>query len=168
MIIREMQERDVEPLVERFCFPWSTPEQTEKKWKLYYAEQEKGIRTVYLIEEQHQIAGYGSLLFESNYPDFNANEIPEIHDVWVHQDQRGKGFGSALLAHVESAAKKLGYSSIGLGVGLYRDYGHALRIYVDNGYLPDGKGATYQLKPVTPGESYPMDDELLLWFIKTL
>ena len=61
-----------------------------------------------------------------------------------------------------------GYQSIGLGVGLYKDYGHALRIYVDAGYLPDGKGATYQLKPVTPGESYPMDDDLLLWFVKSL
>jgi hypothetical protein len=32
---------------------------------------------------------------------------------------------------------------VGLGVGLYPDYGTAQRMYVRRGYLPDGRGVIY-------------------------
>ena len=32
---------------------------------------------------------------------------------------------------------------VGIGVGLYPDYGSAQRLYIKRGYLPDGHGATY-------------------------
>lgn len=61
---------------------------------------------------------------------------------------------------------------VGIGVGLYAGveggYGAAQRLYVKRGYIPDGKGVTYQYKPTIPGNSYPLDDDLVLWFTKKL
>jgi hypothetical protein len=61
---------------------------------------------------------------------------------------------------------------IGIGVGLYAGadggYGAAQRLYIKRGYIPDGKGITYNYEPTIPGNSYPLDDDLVLWFTKKL
>jgi hypothetical protein len=51
-IIREMQEKDINRLIAAFCFPWSSVQATSNKWKQYYREHKKQIRTVYLLEKQ--------------------------------------------------------------------------------------------------------------------
>ena len=58
------------------------------------------------------------------------------------------------------------HKQIGIGVGLYKDYGFAQKLYVRMGYIPDGNGITYNYQPVKAGDSYPVDDDLLLWFKK--
>jgi len=35
-------------------------------------------------------------------------------------------------------------------------------------YIPDGKGVTYNYEPTIPGNSYALDDDLVLWFTKAL
>ncbi len=61
---------------------------------------------------------------------------------------------------------------VGIGVGLYAGedggYGAAQRLYVKRGYIPDGKGVTYNYHPTTPGNNYSLDDDLILWFTKKL
>jgi hypothetical protein len=61
---------------------------------------------------------------------------------------------------------------IGIGVGLYAGadggYGAAQRLYVKRGYIPDGKGVTYNHEPTIPGNSYPLDDSMVLWLTKRL
>ena len=61
---------------------------------------------------------------------------------------------------------------IGLGVGLYAGadggYGPAQRLYIKRGYILDGKGVSYNYKPIIPGNSYPLDEELVLWFLKKI
>ena len=61
---------------------------------------------------------------------------------------------------------------VGLGVGLYGGpdggYGAAQKLYVNRGYIPDGKGVTYNYQSVTPGNNYSLDDDLVLWFTKQL
>jgi hypothetical protein len=66
------------------------------------------------------------------------------------------------MAHQEN------HSQIGIGVGLYNGYGRAQKLYVGLGYVPDGGGATYKGKRVVPGDSYPVDDDLLIWLKKDL
>lgn len=46
------------------------------------------------------------------------------------------------------------------------DNGQFLGLYVKRGYIPDGKGVAYNYIPVMPGEKYPVDDDLVLWFTK--
>lgn len=166
--IREMQKKDIDCLIEVFCFPWSSIEATTNKWKQYYEEHKKQIRTVYLLEKQGQMIGYASLLRNSNYPDFKKKGIPEINDVWISAEYRGKGFGKTLVQYLEKMAHQENHSQIGIGVGLYNDYGRAQKLYVDLGYVPDGEGATYKGEHVIPGDSYPVDDDLLIWLKKDL
>jgi hypothetical protein len=51
-------------------------------------------------------------------------------------------------------------------VGLSADYGAAQRLYHKLGYEPDGNGVTYDRAPVTPGQKYPLDDDLALMLVK--
>jgi len=76
-----------------------------------------------------------------------------------------QGMGSYLLDTAEEAAANKSYQ---VGVGLYIDYGTAQRLYIKRGFIPDGRGVTYNSHPVTPGSSVPLDDELVLWFVKQL
>lgn len=112
--------------------------------------------------------GYGSLLWRSNYPAFAADRVPEIHDLVVAADSRGQGIGTKLISELERRAAAAGHNLIGLGVGLYADYGAAQRLYSSLGYRPDGQGVTYQHRPVAPGSKVQMDDDLVLWMTKDL
>ena len=60
------------------------------------------------------------------------------------------------------------HSKVGIGFGLYKDYGAAQSIYIKRGYLPNKEGVTYNYQNVIPGRSYPIDDDLVLWFVKNL
>jgi hypothetical protein len=57
---------------------------------------------------------------------------------------------------------------VGIGVGLYADYGAAQVLYVRRGYVPDGQGVTTCDVPVHPGHSVCVDDNLVLHFLKEL
>ncbi len=167
MKIRLLQKEDV-LFFAKNPFPWSNQEDTFKKWARYFEEQAKGIRLSFIIEAEGEMVGYGHLLLHSDYSPFMNSQIPEIHDVWVFENHRNKGFGTSLLSHLEQVAKKRGFSKIGMGVGLYKDYGSAQKLYYQLDYKPDGNGITYKYKQVIPGQMYPVDDDLLLWLTKTL
>lgn len=163
-----MQQGDIDKIVETFSFPWTTTTATREKWENCFKEQNEKRRTVLLIERDTQLLGYGSLLYQSKYPPFKTANIPESHDLWIHSEHRKAGLGKILVSHLETLAYTEGYKCIGLGVGLYSDYGSAERLYIKCGYLPDGRGITYNYLPVVPGESYPVDDDLILWMTKSL
>lgn len=166
VLIRSINTQDIEIISAQYCFPWSSSQETEEKWRRYLKEQQKNIRTVGIIEMNGEILGYGSLLLHSAYPYF-AN-IPEIHDVWIHQNHRKSGLAKRLIAWLEELARKKGFTEIGIGVGLYADYGPAQRLYFQLGYIPDGRGITYKYHPTSPGKTYPLDDDLILWLKKPL
>lgn len=168
LLIRPMNESDIAKIVSRYSFPWSTPEKTKALWDTYYQEQQAGIRTVALLAENHEILGYGSLLRKSEYPFFLSSNIPEINAIWIDEDHRRKGLGTALIKWLEELASRENYNQIGIGVGLYRDYGPAQQLYFQLGYIPDGNGITYKGQSTIPGQPYSLDDDLILWLIKTL
>ncbi|CDZ81883.1 Acetyltransferase (GNAT) family protein [Candidatus Rubidus massiliensis] len=163
-----LRERDISGLVETFNFPWASLEVTQEKWKKYYAEQNANIRTVCIAKVQDESVGYGSLLNISEYPNFKDEGIPEIHDVWVSEKHRGTGIGKRLVQYLEGLAQQKNHKQIGIGVGLYKDYGRAQRLHVHLGYAPDGHGVTYKYQPIVPGDPYPIDDDLVIWFKKDL
>lgn len=167
-LIRVMEKNDIEVLVNDFCFPWSSIQATAEKWTRYWSENQEGTRTVYLLENEKQIIGYASLLYVSEYLNFKSTGIPEINDVWITEKWRNKGFGKMLIRYIEGSARKMGFEQIGIGVGLYADYGPAQKLYFHLRYSPDGCGITYKYQTTIPGESYPLDDELILWLKKGL
>jgi GrpB-like predicted nucleotidyltransferase (UPF0157 family)/GNAT superfamily N-acetyltransferase len=166
--IHTLEEEDIKLLMSDFCFPWSSIQATTDKWNRYYDEHQIQIRTVYVLKKEKKIIGYASLLHVSEYPNFKNAGIPEVNDVWITKDFRNKGFGKLLIQHLEKSARIKGHQQIGIGVGLYADYGIAQKLYFQLGYAPDGYGVTYNYQPTVPGETYPLDDELILWMTKNL
>ncbi len=90
-----------------------------------------------------------------------------MHTQTVLPSSRGRGVGSALLAAAEHSAAQRS-DTVGLGVGLYADYGQAQRLYVRRGYVPDGRGIVRGGRPVPPGTTILIDDDALLMFVKRL
>jgi GNAT superfamily N-acetyltransferase len=115
-----------------------------------------------------EIAGYTNVIFKSKYQPFFEQKIPGINDLVVLSSKKRNGIGNALLQFCEQYTKENGFSKIGLGVGLYMDYGAAQRIYTKRGYYLDGRGLMYNNKPVSPGNNVFVDDELLLYLTKDL
>ena len=165
--IRPLLQQDIQ-ILGNLYFPWSTRQKTIEKWTCYLEEQKTGNRLSCIVEYQDKIMGYGHLLFLSEYPHFRSQNIPEINDVWIYEPYRKQGLSTLLISHLEQKAKELGYQQIGIGVGLYRDYGTAQKLYFQLGYTPNGEGITHKHLPVVPGDSYPVDDDLILWLIKCL
>jgi GNAT superfamily N-acetyltransferase len=137
----------------------------------YLMEEENGLRKCWIAKHNGDFAGYITLVYKSNYKHFVENNIPEIVDLNVLPHFRRQGIGQILLKTAELEALKYS-NTVGIGVGLYGGedggYGNAQRLYVKNGYIPDGNGVTYNELIAIPGRSYPIDDELILWMTKKL
>lgn len=137
-------------------------------WITYLREQAAGERIVRLAVRGDSILGYGTLLWNSAYPAFAAQGIPEINNLVVAAPERRRGVATALIREFELLTVAAGRSSIGIGVGLYADYGAAQRLYWKLGFQPDGRGVTYAHHAVQPGQQVRLDDDFVLWLIKPL
>ncbi|MGZ9584460.1 GNAT family N-acetyltransferase [Paenibacillus marinisediminis] len=123
------------------------------------------ITVVALVDQQ--IAGCTHLKLLSDYPHFRERGIPEINDLVVFPQYRRQGIANELIRQLEEAAAAFS-SEVGIGVGLYADYGRAQRIYCRRGYILDGKGLIYQHQSVEPGSMVRVDDDLNLYFTKNV
>lgn len=137
-------------------------------WAEIFNQHSAGARFVLVATGEKRAAAYGSLLWQSAYPAFASRRIPELHDLVTAKPHRHRGIATKLIACLEEHARAAGHKQIGLGVGLYADHGPAQRLYSTNGYVLDGRGATYRNQYVAPGASTYMDDDLILWMTKTL
>jgi GNAT superfamily N-acetyltransferase len=167
--IKELNKLDIPVIVNAFLkVNWIKP---ASLFETYYQEQQNLERFVWLAYVGDQLAGYVTLKMTSQYPFFANKNIPEIMDLNVLPTFRKRGIGTHLL---QLAEKKAASKSkvVGLGVGLYSGadggYGSAQRLYVNLGYLPDGQGVTWNYQSAIPGKTYPLDDDLILWFTKKL
>ncbi|MBB5915473.1 GNAT superfamily N-acetyltransferase [Nocardia transvalensis] len=133
----------------------------------YLAEQQAGARVCVVAERRRRFAGYCTLVWASNYAPFRAGGIPEVVDLNVLPQHRELGIGNRLMEAVEDVARRRSHT-VGLGVGLYADYGAAQRLYVRRGYLPDGRGVVYDNRPVEPGATIRVDDSATLMFTRDL
>ncbi len=163
--IRQLSSDDIPIIVDAFQNAnWPKPASI---FEDYLKEQENGERIIWLSFLEDKFAGYITLKFHSKYPSFLEKNIPEISDFNVLPKYRNKGIGHRLLKIAEDMAATRN-NVIGIGVGLYSDYGAAQRMYIKQGYVPDGLGVTYNYKPVKPGGEVKLDDDLILWFLKEL
>ncbi len=166
MDISSLRREDISIIVSAFKeIGWDKPAST---FEGYLHEQLNNRRIIWVAWVDDCFAGYVSFVWESKYPPFRAKHIPEIMDLNVLPPYRNRGIGNHLLELAENAARKKGLQSVGLGVGLYADYGPAQRLYVKRGYIPDGKGITYAYQPIEAGSLVSVDDDLVLWFTKKL
>ena len=165
LIIRLLTGQDISSIADAFTtLGWNKP---ASQYEQYLAEQQAGARVVLVALFDHDFAGYVTIVWHSHYPPFVAAQIPEIVDFNVLPHYRQRGIGSRLM---DEAERRIAVRSsvVGIGVGLYRDYGAAQRMYVKRGYVPDGRGVYYDTDQVQPGQRVPVDDSLALFFTKAL
>lgn len=140
---------------------------SEAKYRRYFREQQAGARDVIVALFSGEFAGYGTIVWEPDYPTFREQGIPEIVDLNVLPGFRRRGVASAIMDEAEARIAQRSPIA-GIGVGLYSDYGPAQRMYVLRGYVPDGKGITYGDEYVRGGAEVVADDDLVLWLTKRL
>jgi GNAT superfamily N-acetyltransferase len=161
--IRLLEPQDVQPIADAFeAISWSKP---ASLYRRYLAQQSEGRRTALVAFKDGAFAGYLTINWQSDYPPFREAGIPEIQDFNVLPRLRRQGIGSALM---DEAERRIAQRSaiIGIGVGLYADYGPAQRLYALRGYLPDGRGLIYQNQVMVPGSQVTVDDDLVLYLTK--
>ena len=165
--IRVMQRNDIEKIVMAFQKPLDVENSFESYMIRCFKENETKQRVTWIAFLENEAVGYVHLLFQSPYPYFLKKNIPEINDLRVISEHRRKGIGKMLIDQCEDFASKHN-DYIGLGVGLYKDYGSAQRLYTKNGYILDGQGMTYKNDEVKPGKNVFVDDDLLLYLYKKI
>ena len=163
--IRPLVQSDISLIVVKFAqHHWPKPSST---FETYLQEQQKGERLIWVAYCNDQFAGYVTLVWQSKYQPFHVSKIPEIMDLNVLPPFRNRGVGSKLLEIAETTAGAQS-NVVGIGVGLYDGYGEAQKLYIKRGYIPDGRGITYNYQPVVSGSLVTLDDDLVLWFIKKI
>lgn len=165
LTIRLLQSLDITPIATAFSeLGWDKPASLYEK---YLSEQEAGQRVVLVAFLNGEFAGYVTIIWQSHDPDFAIQNIPEIVDFNVLPKFRCQGIGAALMDEAESRVVAVS-PVVGLGVGMTADYGSAQRMYAKRGFIPDGRGLHSHSQPVQYGQSVPVDDDLVLYFTKSL
>ncbi|MBZ0285722.1 MAG: GNAT family N-acetyltransferase [Anaerolineae bacterium] len=165
LTIRLLTEPDIQPIAAAFAeLGWNKP---ASQYARYLAEQESGLRTVFVAFVDEAFAGYVTVLWQSGYPPFREANIPEIADFNVLPELRRQGIGGRLMDAAEASVAER-FPVVGIGVGLFADYGAAQRMYMKRGYIPDGRGIFTQGHFVQYNESIVIDDEPALYFMKYL
>ena len=162
--IRQMKEEDIDIVYQVF-----TKDKIIKPFDYIVScwdENKTGERITLMAFSDQEFVGSLHLLKNSSYPFFKENGIPEINDFNVVSNRRGQGIGNELMEEVEKLAFET-YSHLGIGVGLYADYGRAQRLYTKRAYILDRRGIMYNNEPVAPGSHVRVDDELVLYFTKS-
>jgi ribosomal protein S18 acetylase RimI-like enzyme len=161
--IRLLEARDIQLIASSFAVigGYRPPLLYER----YHAEQDRGERVVLVAYSGEYFVGYVTINWQSDYPPFAEKGVPLVQDLNVLPAFRRRGVASAL---VDEAEKRIFERSrtVGIGVGMYSDYGPAQRMYALRGYVPDGLGLAYEGKPVRPGEEVRVDDDLVLYLTK--
>jgi GNAT superfamily N-acetyltransferase len=120
-----------------------------------------------VVEVSGEPVGYAGVVWRSGYPPFREAGIPEIVDVNVLPAYRRRGIGSRLLDAAEGLVARRSPVA-GIGCGLFADYRPALRIYLDRGYRPDGRGIAYDGRTVPAGETIRIDDSTVLMLTRSV
>ena len=165
LILRAIQKEDPELITAAFkAQGWNKP---LAQYRRYLAYQRIGTRDVIIAELAGEFAGYLTIQWKSDYIPFREQKIPEIVDFNVLKKFQRRGIGTELMDEAERRIKKVSKYD-GIGVGVYKDYGAAQILYIKRNYIPDGNGLVINSKPVPPGTSIMVDDDVVMCLIKEL
>jgi GNAT superfamily N-acetyltransferase len=142
-------------------------DKTTAQYEGYLKLQESGERDVLFAAWKGSFAGYLTINWHSIYPPFQRQGIPEVVDFNVLKKYQRQGIGAALMDEAERRIH-LQSSFAGIGVGMTADYGAAQILYVHRGYVPDGRGLSWNGKRLQYNDVVTVDDALVLHLLKRL
>jgi GNAT superfamily N-acetyltransferase len=149
------------------AFKGSGPGSLEQRLASQLAQHREGRRVFLVGRVDGALAGYGSLVWQPDYPPFRERGIPEVQDLNVAPQFRRRGVASRILDEAERFASQRS-ASVGIAFGLHPGYRAAQRLYVLRGYVPDGHGVFRSGRFPREGELVMLDDELILHLTKEL
>ncbi|MDQ6421757.1 GNAT family N-acetyltransferase [Paenibacillus sp. LHD-117] len=163
--LRELNEQDAATVSNAFREQgWNKP---IEQYVRYLDEQRGGRRVSIVAEADGDFAGYVNVIWNSHYPSFREQSIPEINDFNVLIKYRRLGIGTKLMDQAEAVIQERS-NVAGIGVGLFSDYGHAQILYAKRGYVPDGKGIHIGDRYASYGDQITINDDVVLYLTKIL
>jgi GNAT superfamily N-acetyltransferase len=163
--IRSLRKQDTAVISDAFtAIGWNKP---VEQYEAYLDQQTIGDRAVLVATVDDEFSGYITVNWQPPYLPFRTARIPEIQDLNVLPHFRKRGVASSLIRRAEEIVSERS-KVIGIGVGMHPDYGNAQRLYVQLGYIPDGRGLTYKYQVLQPMDRVVNDDDLVLFFTKRL
>ncbi|WP_096435203.1 GNAT family N-acetyltransferase [Alteribacter populi] len=165
IVIRTIEPEDIETF--KAAFITRGIDRNKDYFERCLEENKYGEKITLLAFHNNQLAGCCQMVSESCYLYFKEQQIPEINDLIVFPEFRRNGIATRMMDELERIAAKH-HNTVGLGVGLYKDYSSALKLYINRGYMPDQQGVTYKNRTVKPGTTVQVDDHLLLYFVREL
>lgn len=135
--------------------------------------QQNGESTALLALFEGQIAGYIFLFPTCRWGGLRDLGLPSMADLFVLEQYRKNGIGTALLDVAEGLAAQFS-DQIYLNVPVNSAHGAAQRLYVKRGYVPDGNGLYCDadgngLCTVCPPDAtFVNDDDMTLGMVKAL
>jgi GNAT superfamily N-acetyltransferase len=150
----------------RFLAEWVSDGQAEAQ--AYLAGHAEPEGTSLIATDDSEVIGYVAIVWESNYAGFRSRGIPLVHQIAVAGPFRRQGVATLLMDAAEQLARDRGILTLGITVGLFDEYGPAQRLYARRGYIPDGRGACQDQRPLTKGMRVTIDDDLMMWLTKDL
>ena len=150
----------------RFLAEWVSDGQAEAR--RYLAEHAEPQGAGLVAACGREVVGYVAVLWESAFAGFRDRGIPLVHQVAVAGPFRRQGVATLLMDAAEQLARDRGILTLGITVGLFDEYGPAQRLYARRGYIPDGRGACQDQRPLTKGMRVTIDDDLMMWLTKDL
>lgn len=163
--IRLLNEGD--PVVISQAFQEQAWAKSVEQYLQYLAEQQNGERVTLVAEVDGAFAGYVNVLWNSQYPSFREQGIPEINDFNVLIKYQRQGIGSRLMDRAEEVIQERTVTA-GIGVGVFSDYGKAQILYARRGYIPDGQGVHKHDRYLKWGDETIIDDDVVLYLTKKL
>ena len=133
----------------------------------HFAGHAQGQADTFLAWSAGSLAGYLTIRWQSNNPQFRQQNIPLIHHLGVFPQFQRQGIASRLMDVAEQLIATRA-TQVGITVGLFDEYGPAQRLYAKRGYVPDGRGACQGQRPLKLGETVTVDHDLILWLTKDL
>ena len=127
----------------------------------------QGESTTLLGFEDDRLVALLTIRWKSRYPPFREAGIPLIQHIEIRYEDRGKGYGTRIMDAAERLIRKRG-DKAGICVGISREFGIAMQMYVKRGYIPDGRGALLNFDEISAGQSIGDASHVCLWMVKEL
>ena len=133
-------------------------------FKTLYARQRMKKVNVYVAEFECKLLGYIVVSYETT---LKGEIIVHIEDMYVLPLFRKCGVGQSLLNYAEREIVRR-YDKVNASIGIGAAYGAAQRLFIKNGYMPDGLGVRFNGRILQEGANATNVRSLCLKFSKEL